>query len=149
MAYNSTIYQAVAHTFSLHLAFVSGNSTNGTEAIMFFGCPSVSACVERTHASMRRHSLTGLALPSTFSYFFQHFARILSTLCISVNQFVCRQRLTEPFKTVHSAATATKTTTRSIENIHGVTMTEFCSISMPVDFCRHLVGINSAKCSSL
>ena len=32
-----------------------------------------------------------------------------------------------------------------------VTMTQFCSIglSMPVYFCRHLVGKNSEKCLSL
>jgi len=32
--------------------------------------------------------------------------------------------------------------------IHGVKVTEFCSISMPVDFCRHLVGKLSDKCLS-
>jgi len=31
----------------------------------------------------------------------------------------------------------------------GVTVTEFCSISMPVDFRRHLVGKNSEKCLPL
>jgi len=29
--------------------------------------------------------------------------------------------------------------------IHTVTVTSFCSVSMPVDFCRHLVGKNSEK----
>ena len=34
-------------------------------------------------------------------------------------------------------------------SIHGVTVTQFCSISMPIDFCRHLVGKNSEKRLSL
>jgi len=34
--------------------------------------------------------------------------------------------------------------------IHRMTVTLFsCSISMPVDFCRHLVGKKSEKCLSL
>ena len=33
--------------------------------------------------------------------------------------------------------------------IHRVTMTRFCSISMPVDFCRHLVGKNVCYCDSV
>ena len=33
--------------------------------------------------------------------------------------------------------------------IHRLTVTSFCSISMSVDFCRHLVGKNSEKCLPL
>jgi len=32
------------------------------------------------------------------------------------------------------------------ELIHRVTVTQFRSISMPADFCLHLVGKNSEKC---
>ena len=32
---------------------------------------------------------------------------------------------------------------------HRVTVTYFSSVSMPVDFCHHLVGKNSEKCLSL
>ena len=43
------------------------------------------------------------------------------------------------------------TPTTIIYSPHRVTVTEFCSISMPVDFCRHLVGktlINVCHCDS-
>jgi len=33
--------------------------------------------------------------------------------------------------------------------IHKVTVKSFCSTSVPVDFCRHLVGKKSEKCLSL
>ena len=35
------------------------------------------------------------------------------------------------------------------DRIHRVTVAQFCSISMPVDFCRHFIGKNSDKCLSL